>query len=322
MSTYDFSNWDERYEISDWNDKVWCITPGEIIEKLLKEEDEYGNFFTSYTELSRVCQEENFPIASIHRIAILCIRHETKLLAQGIRNERLPRSNEDNKPEMVESVAQVTNNISISHDGASDDIDEDLYAEIEDHYKFDGDDEKALSFFFNYLVSSKDPGVQLNLRKFIELLILSVVFHINVEYDLTDEEYEWSNTWVHDVAMDTWKVAGQSGINIRGLNLFVEKLYLESLFEKLGSDRVPIEDVEEAREADELFAVEDEYGPEIFWEAARLANKVIDDATEWHNFIETTCNNLILDVYPMWTVFTDEAVWYDDFEVGKYPRGW
>ncbi len=332
MATCDFSNWDERYEIPDWDGKIWCITPGEIIEKLLREEDEYGNFFTSYTELSKVCQADGFPATSIHHIAVLCIRHETKMLASGIRNERLPEKGK-NGPEMVESVERNTSNILVSHDFFDDedeeDDDEDLYTELEDHYKFDGEDENALSFFFNYLVSNNDNKIRLNLQKFIEILILNTIFHVNVEYEISDDDYEWSNIWCHDMAAKIWKVAKGSGINIKGLNLFVEKLYLEVLYERLGSSVVPMEDVEDAIQADKFYQIELEQGTEVFWAAWREAEAMSDEETEqylegvaWDEFIDQASANLIMDIYPMWTVYTDETIWYDDFEADKYPRGW
>lgn len=320
------------YKISDWDDNVLELTPGEIIEKLVREEDEYGNFFTSYTELARVCQIADFPSISARAIAIFSIRHETRQLAQGIMGKR---PSEDGDSEPVESVGKTTSNIIISQGLIIEDLNDfgdneaELYEELEDHYKFDGKDEDSLSFFFNYLLSDKERSVQFHLQKFVSMLILNVVFHVNVEYDLTDEEYAWSNTWAHEIAVEVWKAASQSGIDVRALNLFVEKIYLELLFESLGSNRIPIEDVEEAKQAEEFYKIEQTSGSEIFWEAWREAEAMSDKEAEdfleqqaWDRYIDSVANNLAHDIYPMWTIYTDEAVWWDDFEAGKYPKGW
>ena len=313
MATCDFSNWDERYELTDWDGKIWCITPGEIIEKLLKEEDEYGNYFTSYAELSKVCQTDGFPSSSLRSIAILCIRHETRMLAQGIRNERMPEKSKGNGSEMVESVEQSTSNIHIrdyvKEDGYDEeDLDEDLYMELEDYYKFDGEDENALSFFFNYLINDADNSVKIQLQKFIEILTLNIVFHVNVEYELTNEDYEWSNHWCNELALQVWRIASQSSIDVKGLNLFIEKLYLGVLYERVGPKIVPQEDVDEAIQAEEFYEIEQKNGSEVFWSAWRQAEAMSDEEAEkyledkaWQNFIDTVANNLIQDVYPMRT---------------------
>lgn len=323
------------YKISDWDENVLELTPGEIIEKLLKEEDEYGNFFTSYTELARVCQIEGFPGISARAIAIFSIRHETKMLAQGIIGKRPNENSQDNNDEPIESVGKTTSNIIISHGLIIEDLNDfgdeeaELYEELEDHYKFDGEDESALSFFFNYLLRDPDHGVQVNLQKFISLLILNTVFHVNVEYDLTDEEYEWSNMWAHEMAVEIWKIAAQTGIDVRALNLFIEKVYLGILYEALGADRVPADDVDEAIQAEKFYTIEQTRGTEIFWEAWRQAEAMSDAEAEailekkaWDDYINTVANNICMEVYPMWTIYTDEAIWWDEFEAGKYPKGW
>ncbi len=326
------------YKISDWDGNVLELTPGEIIEKLIKEEDEYGNFFTSYTELARVCQIEGFPGISTRAIAVFSIRHEAKMLAQGIMGKR-PNDDKETSAgdaEPVESVGKTTSNIIISHGLVIEDLNDfgdeeaELYEELEDHYKFDGEDEDSLSFFFNYLLSDPERSVKINLQKLISLLILNTVFHVNVEYDLTDEEYERSNIWAHEMSVEIWKIVTQTGgINIRALNLFIEKVYLELLYEALGADRVPAADVDEAIQAEEFYTIEQTNGTEIFWEAWRQAEAMSDAEAEaileqkaWDDYINTVANNICAEVYPMWTIYTDEAIWWDDFEAGKYPKGW
>lgn len=336
------------YKILDWDDNVLELTPGEIIQKLLTERDEYGNFFTSYTELARVCQVAGFPGISARSIAVLCIRHEILLLAEGIQNH-YDTSDQDSEAEPIESVARNTNNIVVSHgievedlNGFGDDsLEDDLYEELEDKYKFDGRDEYAMSYFFMYLLNDPDPGVKINLQKYISLLVLNIIFHTNVEYDLSDEEYEWSNAWSHTVAAEIWRAAirnPEMTIDLRGLSLFVEKLYMASLYENLGAERIPAKDVNEAIEAEQFYTIECQYGTEAFWVAWREAESLSKEETdaiiseveaeklaeEWEKFIDTAAYNIIADVivHPMWNVFTDEAIWWDDFEASKYPRGW
>ncbi len=335
------------YKISDWDDNVLELTPGGIIEKLLKEEDEYGNLFTSYTELARVCQIEGFPGVSLRAIAILSIRHELRMLVQGIRNERITEDPSAEDRETVESVSQGSNSIIIDGISFPADFDfeefdgEDDYDEIEDYYKFDGEDETALSFFFNYLIGDTDRGVQINLQKFVSLTVLSVVYHVNTRYELDTGTYEWSNHWCHEMTTQIWQVASKTGLDVRGLNLFIEKLYLEILFEKVGSEVVPQEDVEEAIQSETFYEIEQEHGSAIFWESWRQAEAMTDDEAEaylankaWEDFINVVSDNINHDVYPMRTIYIDEDLefgCYDEygniyefnyFEKLRYPRGW